>query len=131
HRRRVATAVEDAVGLPELARVHWRRLATEDTIRRAGRRWTLCTAAHTVPLIATAAILAGLDPITIPVGVILLGHAWAIPELYAVRGAKVARTSGSPDQPAEVVAAGLLGDLIGHRARELWQRTHLVLERGR
>jgi hypothetical protein len=123
--------VDDAVGLPELARVHWRRLATEDTIRRAGLRWTLCTAAHTVPLVATAGLLAGLDPITIPVGVILLGHAWAIPELYTARGAKVARASASSGQPAEAVAAGLLGDLVDHRARELWRRTQLVLERGR
>src|SRR5947209_6817801 len=81
--------------------------------------------------VATAGLLAGLDPITIPVGVILLGHAWAIPELYAARGAKVARASGSSVKPAEAVAAGLLGDLIGHRARELWRRTQLVLERGR
>lgn len=123
--------MEDAVGLPELARVHWRRLASADTIRRAGLRWTVCTAAHTVPLVATAGLLAGLDPITIPVGVILLGHAWAIPELYAARGAKVTRVPGSSGQQSEVVAAGLLGDLIGHRARELWRRTQLVLERGR
>lgn len=132
--------MEEAAGLPELARVHWRQRATEDTIRRAGWRWTLCTAAHTVPLVATAGVLAGLDPITIPVGLILLGHAWAIPELYAARGAKVARYAARraevargrrpSDSPGEHVAAGLLGDLIGHHARELWRRTHLVLERG-
>ena len=72
----------------------------------AGWRWTLCTAAHTVPLVATAGVLAGLDPITIPVGLILLGHAWAIPELYAARGAKVARGLDPSNQPAEKVAAG-------------------------
>ncbi len=91
----------------------------------------MCTAAHTVPLVATAGVLAGLDPITIPVGLILLGHAWAIPELYAARGAKVARFWGAPDQPAEAVAAGLLGDLVGHDARQLWRRTGLTMERGR
>jgi hypothetical protein len=122
--------VEHAAGLPELARVHWRPRATEDSLRRAGWRWTLCTAAHTVPLVATAGILAGLDLITIPVGVILLGHAWAIPELYAARGAKVARSRAPSDPPAEHVAAGLLGDLVGHQARALWHRTQLVLERG-
>jgi hypothetical protein len=123
--------VEDAVGLPELARVHWRQRASEETIRRAGWRWTLCTAAHTVPLVATAGILAGLDPVTIPVGLILLAHAWAIPELYAARGARAALRRSPSDPPAEDVAAGLLGDLMGHQARELWQRTQLVLERGR
>lgn len=122
--------MEDAVGLPELARVHWRQRASEDTIRRAGWRWTLCTAAHTVPLLATACILAVLDPITIPVGLILVAHAWAIPELYAARGAKVARDRRAANPPAEAVAAGLLGDLVGHQARELWRRTQLVLERG-
>lgn len=122
---------EAAVGLPELARVHWRERATEDTIRRAGWRWTVCTAAHTVPLVATAGVLGALDPITVPVGLILLGHAWAIPELYAVRGAKVARAGAPSDPEPERVAAGLLGDLVGHGARELWSRTRLVLERGR
>ena len=122
--------MEEAARLPELARVHWRERATEGTIRRAGWRWTLCTAAHTVPLVATAGVLAALDPITIPVGLILLGHAWAIPELYAARGAKVARPRSPSDSPGEHVAAGLLGDLIGHGARDLWRRTHLVLERG-
>lgn len=123
--------MDEAVGLPELARVHWRPRASGETIRRAGRRWTLCTAAHTVPLAATAAVLAGLDPITIPVGLILLGHAWAIPELYAARGAKVASGLRPSDPRAEHVAAGLLGDLVGHEPRELWRRTGLVLERGR
>lgn len=123
--------MDDAVGLPELARVHWRERASEETIRRAGWRWTLCTTAHTVPLVATAGILAGLNPITIPVGLILVAHAWAIPELYAARGAKVARGRRVTNPPAEAVAAGLLGDLVGHQARELWRRTELVLERGR
>lgn len=123
--------MEDAlVGLPELARVHWRPRANADTVRRMGRRWTLCTAAHTVPLVATAGILAGLDPITIPVGLILLGHAWAIPELYAARGAKVARFQRPSDLQSEGVAAGLLGDLVGHGARDLWQRTGFAMERG-
>jgi hypothetical protein len=116
------------VGLPELAAVHWRPRADEDSLRRAGRRWTLCTAAHTVPLVTTAVVLAGLDPVTIPVGLILMGHAWAIPELYASRGAKVVRSRPAQNPQAEAVALGLLGDLLDDRAREFARRTGMVLE---
>ena len=124
-----------AGGLPELGAVPWRERASDRTLRRAARRWTLCTAAHTVPLVATAGVLAGLDPVTIPVGLILLGHAWAIPELYAARGAKVVRSRGPQDcraeavaLGAEAVALGFLGDLLDHRGREFVERTGLVLE---
>lgn len=115
-------------GLPELAAVHWRRRVDRAELRRSARRWTLCTAAHTVPLVATAGVLAALNPVTIPVGLILLGHAWAIPELYAARGAKVIRRRAAADREAEAVALGLLGDLLDHRARDFLVRTGLVLE---
>ncbi len=62
---------------------------------------------------------------------ILLAHAWAIPELYASRGAKVLRPRRSTSGEAERVAVGLLGDLVDHRARELHLRTGVALERGR
>lgn len=115
-------------GLPELAAVPWRRRVDRPALRRSARRWTLCTAAHTVPLVVTAGVLAALNPVTIPVGLILLGHAWAIPELYAARGAKVIRRRDGPDRDAESVALGLLGDLLDHRAREFLGQTGLVLE---
>ena len=124
-----ASAVPRA-GLPELSAVHWRQRADESTLRRAGRRWTLCTAAHGFPLVATAAVLAALNPLTIPVGLILLAHAWAIPELYAARGAKVLRRPGAQDAHAEAVALGLLGDLLDHEGRDFLTRTGLVLEQG-
>jgi hypothetical protein len=116
--------------LPELASVYWRPRASERSLTRAGRLWTLTTVAHSVPFIAAAAVLGALKPVTIPVGVVLLVHAWVIPELYAARGAGVLRPRVPGDQRAERVALGLLGDLIGHRARELHTRTGLVLERG-
>ena len=126
-----AAGAERRVGLPELAAVHWRELASETTLRRADRRWTFTTAAHTIPLVGTAALLAALNPVTIPVGLILVGHAWAIPELYANRGAKVARTPRALDPQAEGVALGLLGDLLDHRARDLHGRTGMAVEPGR
>jgi hypothetical protein len=128
--------------LPELAAVPWRPRADERTLRRTGRLWTLTTVAHTLPFLAAAVGLAVLKPLTIPVGIVLLAHAWAIPELYANRGAKVLRPRrsegriggdrrGAADGETERVAAGLLGDLLGHAARELHARSGLVLERGR
>ncbi len=117
--------------LPELASVRWRPRANEDRLARSGRRWTLSAVAHTVPLVAAAVLLAALNPITIPVGLVLLAHAWAIPELYAARGANVVRPRRKAGVEAERAAMGLLGDLVGDRARELHRRTGLVLERGR
>ena len=64
------------------------------------------------------------------VGVIMLAHAWAIPELYANRGAKVVKPKPRAGEDAERTALGLLGDLVDHRARELHARTGLVMERG-
>lgn len=118
-----------AEGLPELAGVHWRPRVTGRSLAQTGRRWTLSTAAQTIPFVVTAAALAALRPWLVPVSVVLLIHAWAIPELYAARGAGVVRRRGGCGHPAEPVALGLLGDLIDHRSRELHGRTGLVLER--
>jgi hypothetical protein len=76
--------------------------------------------------------LSVLNPVTIPIGVVLVIHAWAIPELYAARGAKVVKSTAraTGDGNAERVAVGLLGDLLDHRARDLHRRTGFVLERG-
>jgi hypothetical protein len=117
--------------LPELATVYWRERASERTLRRSGRLWTLSATAHTVPFVAAAVGLAVLNPITIPVGLVLLAHAWCIPELYASRGAGVVRDRRRSGPEAERVALGLLGDLIGHDARDLHARTGLVIEQGR
>jgi hypothetical protein len=99
-------------------------------LRLIGRSWTASTVVQAVPMLATAVLLLFLDPVTIPVGVILLVHAWAIPELYANRGAKVVKPKPRSGAAAEATALGLLGDLVGHDARELHARTGLVLERG-
>jgi hypothetical protein len=93
--------------------------------------WTLTSLAHSVPFAATAAGLFVVDPITTPVGLALLAHAWAIPELYARRGANVVRPVKRKSQAAERTAVGLLGDLVSHDARELHSSTGLVLERGK
>ena len=116
--------------LPETAAVYWRPRVDARSLVRRGRLWTLTTAAHTVPYVAATGVLFALEPLSAPVGAILLAHAWAIPELYAKRGANVLRPRGKADDAAEQTAAGLLGDLVSHEARELHARNGLVLERG-
>jgi hypothetical protein len=124
--------VSTTPALPETAAVHWRPRADAQRLRSRGRSWTLTTIAHTVPFIGTAGGLFALEPLSFPVGFALLAHAWAIPELYARRGSNVVRFR--PRLPvaaeAEQVALGLLGDLVGHDARDLHARTGLVPERG-
>ena len=116
--------------LPETAAVYWRPRVDARALVRRGRLWTLTTVAHTVPYVAASGVLFALEPLTAPVGAILLAHAWAIPELYAKRGANVLRPRAKAGDAAERTAVGLLGDLVGHEARELHARTGLVLERG-
>jgi len=73
-------------------------------------------------------LLAALSPVTLPVGLIMLAHAWIIPELYAARGANVVRTRPAAEAVSERRALGLLGDLVGHDARAVLARTGLVIE---
>ena len=120
--------------LPELADVPWRPRADEPSLRRADRRWTASTIAHELPLLATAAGLVVLSPVLIPVSLAALVFAWFIPDLYAAKGAEVLRPPrlpGAAPAGAERRALGLLGDLVGHDARELLRETGFVAEPGR
>jgi hypothetical protein len=123
--------VADALALPELAAVPWRPRASADSLRKRGILWTAYTVAHVIPFIAAAAVLIALDPISAPVAFACFAHAWIIPELYASRGANVVRPKRRRGGEAEErVAQGLLGDLLGHDARELQRETGLAMERG-
>src|SRR3954462_2300044 len=97
--------------LPELAAVPWRQRASAESIRRRGTVWTAYTVAHVLPFIAAGVVLVLLDPISIPVALACVAHAWITPELYAFRGAGVIRRKGTRNAGAEPVAQGLLGDL--------------------
>jgi len=119
-----------AAALPELASVPWRPRASERSLTRTGRLWTLTAVAHTIPFLAAAGLLFSISPITAPIGLIVLAHAWIIPELYAARGANVVRARASAGHGPERRALLLLGDLIDQPARELYARSALVLERG-
>ena len=117
--------------LPETAAVSWRPRVDERSLRSRARLWTLSTVAHVVPFSVTAAGLLVLDPVLAPVSLMAMAQAWAIPELYAKRGANVLKPRRRLDGRAEATALGLLGDLVGHDARELHSRTGLVTERGK
>jgi hypothetical protein len=117
--------------LPETAGVHWRPRVDERRLTLAGRLWTATTVAHTVPWLLMAGLLLYLEPLSFPLALILVAHAWIIPELYAKRGANVLRRAHRLAAAPERTAAGLLGDLVGHAARDLHARTGLVTERGR
>ena len=116
--------------LPELANVHWRPRASAESLHRRGRLWTAWMVAVTVPFALAGGTLIALAPLSFPVAIMALVHAWVIPELYAFRGANVVRAKQRPEDVPERVAQGLLGDLLGHDARELQRRTGLAMERG-
>ena len=127
----VSYSVEGAPpALPELASVPWRPRASALTLQRRGVLWTVFTTLHVVPFVAVAVVLMLLQPLSAPVALVALAHAWIIPELYAQRGANTVRRKDSGAGDGEAVAQGLLGDLLGHRERELQRRTGLALERG-
>jgi hypothetical protein len=125
-----APAVPPLPPLPETAAVHWRPPMDARRVRRRGQLWTLTTAAHVIPFVAAGILLAVIQPLAAAVSFASFAHAWIIPMLYAARGANVLRPRGRTGAGAERTALGLLGDLVGHDARELHARTGLVVERG-
>jgi hypothetical protein len=116
--------------LPELASVPWRQRTDERWLRRWGRIWHAWTLLYTVPFLAAGAGMLWLEPLSAPVALAAIAHAWIIPELYAFRGASVVRPKGPRNEGAEPVAQGLLGDLLGHDERDLQRTTGLALEPG-
>jgi hypothetical protein len=125
----VATPAEPS--LPELGAVPWRERTSARSLAVFGRMWTAWTALSVTAFLLPAVVLFFLEPLTFPVGLGCLAHAWIIPELYANRGVGVVRPKRPRNGSAEPVAQGLLGDLLGHDARELQRRSGLALEPGR
>jgi hypothetical protein len=122
-------------GLVEARRLHWRERASERTLARDGRRWTLWTSAVLLAFGAPAAVVLALDLWLFPVALILAAHAFFICRLQAGRAVSSVVPLPPPDDragaPAERVALGLLGDLLDHRERELLGRTGLAMQNGR
>jgi hypothetical protein len=122
-------AAEPIAALPELASVPWRPPRTLRSLRRWGLVWTAWTLLYVIPFSVAGVVLPIVDPITVPVALACLAHAWLIPELYAFRGASVVNPKGPRNEGSEDMAQGLLGDLLAHDPRELQRRTGLALER--
>src|SRR6187200_3190496 len=116
--------------LPELAAVPWRGRIDARYLQRRGWLWTLQTVASVVPFTAAGIFLIALEALAAPVAFASFAHAWVIPELHAFRGSNTLRPKGPRNERSERVAQGLLGDLLGHDARELQRRTGLAMERG-
>ena len=123
-------------GLEEASALWWRGEVSGETLRRDGRRWTAWTVWLVVVFTAPGIGLLLLSPWTLPVALGCFAHAWIVPWLQARRGARSVVPLGSGrgragTPGAERVALGLLGDLVGHRERDLLRRTGLVVQRGR
>jgi hypothetical protein len=116
--------------LAEAAAMPWRRRASERTLAKEGRIWTLWSVAILVTFGLPAALLVWIEPLAFPVSAIFVGHAVAVLHLQARRGARGVKPIGPAGDRAERTALGLLGDLVGHDSRELLARTGLTLERG-
>ena len=116
--------------LPETAAVYWRPRLDAARLRRREQGWTASTLAHTIPFLGVAVVMMLLEPLSFPVAGIAVAHAWGIPSLYANRGALVVKPRARAGDAAERTALGLLGDLLGHSARDLHARTGLAPERG-
>jgi hypothetical protein len=127
--------------LTEAAAMPWRRRASERSLTREGRIWTLWSVGVIVTFGLPAALLVWIEPLAFPVAAIFLGHGIAVLHLQARRGARGVKPlganmkrvapGGAPSHQPERRALGLLGDLVGHDARELLDQTGLALERGR
>jgi hypothetical protein len=127
-------------GLEEAAALWWRDEVDERRLRQDGRRWTSWTVAVALAFTAPGVGLLLLSPWTLPVALGCFAHAWIVPWLQARRGARSvvplgsersAARAGGGDPAAKGLALGLLGDLVGHRERDLLKRSGLAMHRGR
>ena len=117
--------------LAEAAAMPWRRRASERSIEKEGRIWTLWSVGVIVTFGLPAALLVWIEPLAFPVSAIFLGHGLAVLHLQARRGARGVKPIGEDNSGAERAALGLLGDLVRHDSRDLPGETGLALERGR
>jgi hypothetical protein len=117
--------------LAEAAAMPWRRRASQRSLAREGRIWTLWSVGVVVTFGLPAALLIWIQPLAFPVSAIFLGHGIAVLHLQARRGARGVKPLGDAETGPDRVALGLLADLVGHDSRELLTENGLALERGR
>ena len=117
--------------LAEAAAMPWRPRASERTLGKEGRIWTLWSVGIVVTFGLPAALLIWIEPLAFPVSAIFLGHGLAVLHLQARRGARGVKPLAGATSDADRAALGLLGDLVGHEARDLIGKTGLAIQRGR
>src|SRR5215207_9324545 len=117
--------------LAEAAAMPWRRRASDQSLTREGRIWTLWSVGVVVTFGLPAALLIWIEPLAFPVVAIFLGHGIAVLHLQARRGARGVKPLETATDPAERTALGLLGVLVGHDAQQPLTETGLALQRGR
>jgi hypothetical protein len=117
--------------LSEAAAMPWRRRASDHSLAREGRIWTLWSVGVVITFGLPAALLVLIEPLAAPVAAIFLGHGIAVLHLQARRGARGVKPIGDPSNDPARTALGLLGDLVGHDARALLTDSGLALQRGR
>ena len=122
--------MESAV-LAEAAAMPWRLRVSERSLHAEGRLWTLWSAGVLLTFGLPAALLIWIEPLAAPASAIFLGHGLAVLHVQARRGAKGVKPIGAATEGPQRTALGLLGDLVGHRSRDLLERTGLALEPGR
>jgi hypothetical protein len=117
--------------LAEAAAMPWRRRASDHSLAREGRIWTLWSFGVVVTFGLPAALLIWIEPLAFPVSAIFLGHGIAVLHIQARRGARGVKPIGGVSDGPERTALGLLADLVEHDARELLTKTGLALQRSR
>jgi hypothetical protein len=116
--------------LAEAAAMPWRRRASQRSLAREGRIWTLWSVGIVVTFGLPAALLIWIQPLAFPVSAIFLGHGIAVLHLQARRGARGVKPIDDAATPEDRMALGLLGDLVGHDERELLTESGLALQSG-
>ena len=131
--------METSGGLAEAASLPWRPRTHAGTLRHQEVLWTAWTSWVVFLFTAPGVALIAIEPLTLPAALLCFAHAWAVPWIQARRGATWIVPIGSErsaarlrdgDAAAESAALGLLGDLVGHRQRELLSETGVAGERG-
>jgi hypothetical protein len=117
--------------LAEAAAMPWRRRASERSLEKEGRIWTLWSVGVVLTVGLPAALLVWIQPLAFPVSAIFLAHGIAVLHLQARRGARGVKPIGPAQDPPARAALGLLGDLVTHDRRDLVGQTGLALEQGR
>ena len=74
--------------LAESAAMPWRRRASERSLRREGRIWTLWSIGVVLTFGLPAALLVWIEPLAAPAAAIFFGHGIAVLHVQARRGGR-------------------------------------------